>query len=450
MLKLSVQLPTSASTVRSRYVCEYMCAGGLFTPTRAYWGFPPNSSLKSACRSFIPAPAPNPHSIGQHKRPTSIRRLPCPPCAFDQATAELSSAIGSLAFSAAALYGIAMGIRSANNMDAHDARMAELAAHTPVKTVKVEAPVVVAATVATPDPVIDEAAIQKRAVEARSWISAWKKRSEATVVAEIEAEIEAEFAATAAKAAVEEAAAAEERKRVEAAHAERVMREQAEAAERKAREAEERALAAAKAVAAKESEMAALRANAEAQVAQRAQQAREWISVWKGKRAESPSSPADPAMAAALIKEMTEDAPVGVQKSASSTPSTPSAQVTQSKPEPVVAGVSASPAPAGDATEKAPQATGRVSITAEYETKISSLLSSYEATKQKQREVALRQPKQVVEVTAEEIARATKKTNPVIVFFLRIVAMIQACFAYVKSLLTGTSSPSSGSSPATA
>lgn len=164
-------------------------------------------------------------------------------------------------------------------------------------------------------------------------------------------------------------------------------------------------------------------------------------------------------MAAAMIKEMTEDAPVGVQKSASSAPSVPSTSstpvtpvtpVTQFKPEPVAAGVSASPAPTDDATQKAAQPTRRVSITAEYETKISSLLSSYEATKQKQREAALRQPKQVVEVSAEEIARATKKTNPVIVFFLKIVAMIQACFAYVRSLLTGDSPSSSGSPPATA
>jgi len=319
-------------------------------------------------------------------------------------------------------------------MDAHDARVAEIAANVSKEDVAVEivkAPAVVVATVATPEPVIDEADIQKRAAEAKSWISAWMKRSEAVVAAQEAA-----------------AAAAEERERIEAAHAERVTREQAEAAERKAKEAEERALAAAKAVAAKESEMADLRAKAESQVAQRAQQAREWIVSWKERTAVSSSSTADPAMAAALIKEMTEDAPVGVQKSAPSISSAPSTSVTQSKPEPVVAGVSASPAPTGDATQKASQSTRRVSITAEYENKISSLLSSYEATKQKQREAALRQPKQVVEVSAEEIARATQKTNPVIVFFLRIVAMIQACFAFVKSLLTGNS-PSSGSSPVT-
>jgi hypothetical protein len=430
-MKLSTQRHTSAPTVHSRYVCEYVC---IWRRLFSRLGHTRTSrQIPFEIRVFIHASS-EPCRIGRCKRPTLARKLPCPPRAFDQAAAELSSTIGALAFSGAALYSISMGIRSANNMDAHDARVAEIAANVSKEAVAVEtvkAPAVVVATVATPEPVIDEADIQKRAAEAKSWISAWMKRSEAVVAAQEAA-----------------AAAAEERERIEAAHAERVTREQAEAAERKAKEAEERALAAAKAVAAKESEMADLRAKAESQVAQRAQQAREWIVSWKERTAVSSSSTADPAMAAALIKEMTEDAPVGVQKSAPSISSAPSTSVTQSKPEPVVAGVSASPAPTGDATQKASQSTRRVSITAEYENKISSLLSSYEATKQKQREAALRQPKQVVEVSAEEIARATQKTNPVIVFFLRIVAMIQACFAFVKSLLTGNS-PSSGSSPVT-
>lgn len=430
-MKLSTQRHTSAPTVHSRYVCEYVC---MWRRLFSRLGHTRTSrQIPFEIRVFIHASS-EPCRIGRCKRPTLARKLPCPPRAFDQAAAELSSTIGALAFSGAALYSISMGIRSANNMDAHDARVAEIAANVSKEAVAVEtvkAPAVVVATVATPEPVIDEADIQKRAAEAKSWISAWMKRSEAVVAAQEAA-----------------AAAAEERERIEAAHAERVTREQAEAAERKAKEAEERALAAAKAVAAKESEMADLRAKAESQVAQRAQQAREWIVSWKERTAVSSSSTADPAMAAALIKEMTEDAPVGVQKSAPSISSAPSTSVTQSKPEPVVAGVSASPAPTGDATQKASQSTRRVSITAEYENKISSLLSSYEATKQKQREAALRQPKQVVEVSAEEIARATQKTNPVIVFFLRIVAMIQACFAFVKSLLTGNS-PSSGSSPVT-
>ena len=430
-MKLSTQRHTSAPTVHSRYVCEYVC---IWRRLFSRLGHTRTSrQIPFEIRVFIHARS-EPCRIGRCKRPTLARKLPCPPRAFDQAAAELSSTIGALAFSGAALYSISMGIRSANNMDAHDARVAEIAANVSKEAVAVEtvkAPAVVVATVATPEPVIDEADIQKRAAEAKSWISAWMKRSE-DVVAALEAA----------------SAAAEERERIEAAHAERVTREQAEAAERKAKEAEERALAAAKAVAAKESEMADLRAKAESQVAQRAQQAREWIVSWKERTAVSSSSTADPAMAAALIKEMTEDAPVGVQKSAPSISSAPSTSVTQSKPEPVVAGVSAGPAPTGDATQKASQSTRRVSITAEYENKISSLLSSYEATKQKQREAALRQPKQVVEVSAEEIARATQKTNPVIVFFLRIVAMIQACFAFVKSLLTGNS-PSSGSSPVT-
>ena len=369
-----------------------------------------------------------------------MKRAPCPPRALDQATAELSSAIGALAFSGAALYGLAMGIRAANNMDEHDARLAEIANTSSLQVAKVDAPAVAAVTpVASSEQVVDELEIQRRAEEAKAWISGWRERSATLIVAKA-AEEEAAAAAIAARKA------SEERNRIEAAHAERLAREQAEAAERKAKEAEERALAAAKAVAAKEAEMATLKANAEAQVAARAQEARRWINSWQEKT-DALSSSADPAMAAAVIKKMTEDAPVGLQTGSSSPPTPVSSPST---PEPAVVGSASSPSAQSDATQKVSQATRRVSITAEYETKISSLLSSYEATKQREREAALRQPKQIVEVSAEELAKATRKTNPVVVFFLKIVAMIQACFSYLKSLLFGSSSSTGSGSPASA
>lgn len=407
-------------------------------------------------------PASN-HRTGQAKFKRNSPAI-VPRALESQAIAEISSAIGTLAFSGAALYGLAMSIRSANKMDEMDAR---LAAETKSMTVtssmvsSVElsaAPLAGETAVETSESKIiefDSKDIEARAGEARSWIGSWKKKTEETeaaataAAAKAKAEEEAaaaaaatanaaaaeanaaeakswigswkkkmDDAATAAKAAAQAkaeeeaaaaaataAAAAEERKRIEAAHAERMRTEQAQAeaaaaAEKKAKEAEEKALAAAQAVAAKEAELKALKA----QSAQKA---------------------------AAVIKEMTEDAPVGVQKS---TPSTR---------EPAVVGVTSS----DDATQKVPLR--RVSITAEYENKISSLVANYEKTKQRQREVAMKQPKQVVEISAEELARVTRKTNPVIMFFLRIVAMIQACFEYVKSLFSAGSG-SAGSPAATA
>ena len=419
------------------------------------------------------------------------------PRAFEsQAIAEISSAIGTLAFSGAALYGLAMSIRSANNMDEMDARLAGAVSKSvsmattgslTTASVVVETPIEKA-----PAAIVDEKAIEARVAEARTWIGSWKRKTEEAAAAVARAEAEAaanaeaaaaaqaaaeaaraakaeeeaaaaaalakaradeEAAAAAAAAATSAAAAAqaeearswigswkkkseetakaaaaaaaaaqaaaeaaaadaaaavEERKRIEAAHEERLRMEQAqaEAAERKAKEAEERALSVAQAVKAKEDELKALKTKS-------AQQA------------------------AAVIKEMTEDAPVGVPKS------------TREPAAAAVVGVSDTSYDTATEKERAPLR--RVSITAEYESKISSLVANYEKTKQRQREEVRRQPQQVVEVSAEELAKAvasaSKKTNPVILFCLRIVAMIQACFEYVKSLITSVGR-SGGSSPA--
>lgn len=417
------------------------------------------------------------------------------PRAFEsQAIAEISSAIGTLAFSGAALYGLAMSIRSANNMDEMDARLADAVSKSvstattgslTTASVVVETPIEKA-----PAAIVDEKAIEARVAEARTWIGSWKRKTEEAAAAVARAEAEAaanaeaaaaaqaaaeaaraakaeekaaaaaalakaradeEAAAAAAAAATSAAAAAqaeearswigswkkkseetakaaaaaaaqaaaeaaaadaaaavEERKRIEAAHEERLRMEQAqaEAAERKAKEAEERAQSVAQAVKAKEDELKALKTKS-------AQQA------------------------AAVIKEMTEDAPVGVPKS------------TREPAAAAVVGVSDTSYDTATEKERAPLR--RVSITAEYESKISSLVANYEKTKQRQREEVRRQPQQVVEVSAEELAKAvasaSKKTNPVILFCLRIVAMIQACFEYVKSLITSVGR-SGGSSPA--
>ena len=80
----------------------------------------------------------------------------------------------------------------------------------------------------------------------------------------------------------------------------------------------------------------------------------------------------------------------------------------------------------------------RVSITSEYEAKINSLLSNYyEKSKEKTDPMM---PRETVTLGQDELAAADgtqKKPNPILLFFLRIIAFVQACIAYIKSLFTG-------------
>lgn len=327
--------------------------------------------------------------------------LPPSPVLPASAAAELSAVLGGVAISGAALYGLAMMIRDANGFDAKDqALMAErmglettlpaaAAAAAPIAEVQTEAAVEEKA-VSVPD----MADISARVDEARSWISQWKKRAEEEM-----------------ERMQREAAEAKEKERI--AHAEKL-----------ASQAEEKALAAQKLVEEKEAALAAAMAAAEKEVEKRSEEARAWIGAWKEKTS---SLTADPVRAAAVIKEMTEDTPVGVKK--------------QATPEPVlVTGVSE----ADQATERQAAPVQRVSITAEYENKIKSLIADYESSKQKRQ--AMMMPKQTVTVAKEELAaaeqeQAIRKTNPVILFCLRVIAMIQACFEFIKSFFTSHQGP---------
>lgn len=335
----------------------------------------------------------------------------------ESAAAELSAVLGGVAISGAALYGLAMMIRDANGFDQKDnALMAKrLGSETDdIVTVKQ------LSEDSTPDSVPDTAEIAARVHEARRWISVWKEKT-------IGNEMELKRTEEALKKEKQEA---EARARHEAEAAEAKKLEEAAEAERVARKAEEKMLAAQKLVEAKEAEIAAAMAAAKKDVQKRAQEARTWIASWKQREKANDTLSANPEMAAAVIKEMTEDTPVGVKK-----PSTPS-------PEPVMSTVKES---SPDATEKEMQKAPvrRVSITTEYESKIKSLISEYESSKQRRKAMMI--PKQTVTIADEELAaaeqeQASKKTNPIVLFVLRIVAMIQACFEYIKSLFTGGNS----------
>lgn len=337
--------------------------------------------------------------------------LPPSPVLPASAAAELSAVFGGVAISGAALYGLAMMIRDANGFDKRDQDLlAERMGLTTAATVQVSAPAEVAKTTDTAD-------IVARVEEARTWISTWKTKSADAHEDKRNEALEKE------RREAEEVRARQEKEAVEAKR-----REEAVEAERIAREAEEKAIAAKKRVEAKEAELAAAMAEAEKDVQKRAQDARSWIGAWKETTATRESLAPNPELAAAVIKEMTEDTPVGLKKSPS--------------PEPVLANVSSS----ATATEMENQksAVRRVSITSEYESKIKSLISDYESSKRKRE--AMMMPKQTVTVAQEELAaaeqeQASRKTNPVVLFFLRIVALCQACFEFIKSFFTSSQGP---------
>ena len=209
------------------------------------------------------------------------------PRAFEsQAIAEISSAIGTLAFSGAALYGLAMSIRSANNMDEMDARLAGAVSKSvsmattgslTTASVVVETPIEKA-----PAAIVDEKAIEARVAEARTWIGSWKRKTEEAAAAVARAEAEA--AANAEAAAAAQAAA-------EAARAAKAEEEAAAAA------------ALAKARADEEAAAAAAAAATSAAAAAQAEEARSWIGSWKKKSEETATAAAAAAAAAQAAAE---------------------------------------------------------------------------------------------------------------------------------------------------
>jgi hypothetical protein len=77
----------------------------------------------------------------------------------------------------------------------------------------------------------------------------------------------------------------------------------------------------------------------------------------------------------------------------------------------------------------------RVSISSEYQAKINALMKnvSVNSTQDNQRAKA----RETLTLNEQELNAAnltTKKPNPIVMFFIRIVAMVQACLAWIKSL----------------
>lgn len=357
----------------------------------------------------------------------------------DAATAELAAVFGGVAFSGAALYGLAMAIRDANGFDERDERLmaerlglkgepepAAVAQDMHVEGVERVAVQKEEATQVLPDP----AEIEARVKEAQAWISAWKDK----IAAEQEA----------AKAEVVLTDSTDIEARVNQVQSwidawKDKTAEMAAAAERKVKEAEERAVEAQRRV--KEAEEQLARAQAEEERKKRVAHVRGWIESWreetaKGTSIAPPSLNPNPEMAAAVIKEMTEDTPVGVQRTSTVEENVPAmASVTQDD--------------SGDLkeTETAPRQR-RVSITSEYEAKINSLISNYNASQERKKSML---PRETVTVDQKEMAaaekeQAIKKANPIVLFFFRIIAMIQACFSFIKSLITGSGGDSEGPS----
>lgn len=350
----------------------------------------------------------------------------------DAATAELAAVFGGVALSGAALCGLAMAIRDANGFDERDERLMaermglkeEAKPHAAAAAAAVVTDVVAAAKAAEPEPPATET--ESAPVAEKKDESEEQKEEEKKVVLPDPVEVEARVNTVQAWIGAWKDKSAQ----------------LAAEAERKAKEAEEKAMEAQRRVLEAEKELA--RAEAEEDRKERVAHVRAWIDSWREASAKrdsdaAPSLDPNPSMAAAVIKEMTEDTPVGVQRS------TP--VVEEKAPAMVSATKEDSSSGATKETEAAPKQR-RVSITAEYETKINSLLSNYNASQERKKNML---PRETVTVNQEEMAaaekeQAIKKANPIILFFLRIVAMIQACFAFIKSLITGSGGDSEGPS----
>lgn len=77
----------------------------------------------------------------------------------------------------------------------------------------------------------------------------------------------------------------------------------------------------------------------------------------------------------------------------------------------------------------------RVSISSEYQTKIDALMKNIAAKSSENTEVA--KPRETLTLDEQDLKTTTvylKKSNPVLMFFIRVVAMVQACLAWIKSL----------------
>ena len=85
-------------------------------------------------------------------------------------------------------------------------------------------------------------------------------------------------------------------------------------------------------------------------------------------------------------------------------------------------------------------ASNRVTISSEYQAKINSLLANYnreQAGASVSAPVEGTIPRQTLTLSEEELESARKKVNPVVLFALRVVAVVQAFFSWVKHFFFG-------------
>lgn len=340
--------------------------------------------------------------------------------AFD-ASAEVGSVIGSLAVSGAVLYGLARAIREANGFDERDkALMAAIRGETIEQKVEIDAlPVINELSAETMDDVktavVKEAdnELKERVEHVRDWIEKWKEQVPvASVIEEASAE---EKEVTEDIEPVVSEAVEEQVEQVKT-----WIDNWKESTEKMTEEAME------------------VISSKEKDVEERVEQVRAWIGEWKENTLPKEESKdikegANPNMAAAILTEMTEDAPVGIKKE----------QTPVKEREPALTPVSVQPE-AGLAESVAPQLESsapkrRVSIPEKYQAKIESLWSNYE--NMKARNKATLMPQETVRVNPDELTQAeteaTKKANPILAFIFKVIAMIQACFDFIKSLFTG-------------
>lgn len=342
--------------------------------------------------------------------------------AFD-ASGEVGSVIGSLAVSGAVLYGLARAIREANGFDERDkALMAAIRGEAIEYKAEIEtSPKINELSAQTMDDANTSLAkeadddLKERVELVRDWIAKWKER---THVAEL----------------MEDASAEEKEvdKHIQHAVSEGVEErvEQVRTWIGNWKENTEKMT----------EEAMGVIASKEKDVEERVEQVRAWIGEWKentlAKESKEVKEGANPNMAAAILTEMTEDTPVGIQKE-----QTPLKELEE---EPVLSPVSVQPE-AGLTEAVAPQREfsaapkRRVSIPENYQAKIESLWSNYESMKARNK--ATLKPQETVRVNPDELTQAeteaNNKANPILAFIFKVIAMIQTCFEFVKSLFTG-------------
>ena len=357
------------------------------------------------------------------------------PEGLDQASAEVGAALGTLAASGAILYGIATLIRDANGFDARDkalmaARLGTLepettAAPIPEPTALPEREAVTPAAHAAV-----ETGTAERVSDVKSWIASWKEKQEKK---------RGESSGTAVETPVVESMASVEVP-VAAVVNDNEIQERVKETRDWISNWKEKSVEAAQQFQDMVKEDVGLE--------QRVTDTKKWIQNWK-ENVQASNQKIEAIEATTMISEMTSDAPVGIQveeTEASSEPSASEHAVTSEK-EVVMAthsgNVVLDDEVEGFVERESNSTRSTVRISEQYQAKIESLWASYENMKQRnQVEARSLGPRETVTVDPVEIDEAQKKQassqkNPIVALVIRLIAFVQACFEFIKSLLFG-------------